>query len=40
MISAIVCGNFAKKNYDKFGAKSEYPCWELGEFDPFFAWLC
>ena len=26
--------------YDKFGAKPEDPCWELGEFDPFFAWLC
>ena len=29
-----------KNCYDKFGAKSEDPCWEFGEFDPFFAWLC
>jgi hypothetical protein len=29
-----------KNCYDKFGAKPEDPCWELGEFDPFFAWLC
>jgi hypothetical protein len=29
-----------KKCYDKFGAKPEDPCWELGEFDPFFAWSC
>jgi hypothetical protein len=29
-----------KNCYDKFGAKHEDPCWELGEFDPFFAWLC
>ena len=28
-----------KNCYDKFGAKPEDPCWELGEFDPFFAWL-
>ena len=26
--------------YDKFGAKPEDACWELGEFDPFFGWLC
>ena len=26
--------------YDKFGAKLGDPCQELGEFDPFFAWLC
>jgi hypothetical protein len=25
---------------DKIGAKPEDPSWELGEFDPFFAWLC
>ena len=29
-----------KNCYDKFGAKPEDPCWELREFDPFFAWLC
>jgi chromosome segregation ATPase len=29
-----------KNCYDKFGAKLEDPCWELEEFDPFFAWLC
>jgi hypothetical protein len=29
-----------KNCYDKFGVKPEDPCWELGEFDPFFAWLC
>jgi septal ring factor EnvC (AmiA/AmiB activator) len=29
-----------KNYYDKFGAKPEDPCWELGEFDPFFSWLC
>jgi hypothetical protein len=29
-----------KNCYDKFGAKPEDPCWELGEFDQFFAWLC
>ena len=29
-----------KNCYDKFGAKLEDPCWELREFDPFFAWLC
>jgi septal ring factor EnvC (AmiA/AmiB activator) len=29
-----------KNCYDKFGAKPEDPCWEIGEFDPFFAWLC
>jgi hypothetical protein len=29
-----------KNCYDKFGAKPEYSCWELGEFDSFFAWLC
>jgi hypothetical protein len=28
-----------KNCYDKFGAKPEDPCWEVGEFDPFFAWL-
>ena len=26
--------------YDKFGMKPEDACWELGEFDPFFGWLC
>jgi len=26
--------------YDKFGAKPEDACWELGEFDLFFGWLC
>jgi hypothetical protein len=31
-----LCKNF----YDKFSAKPEDPCWELREFDPFFAWLC
>lgn len=31
---------FCKNCYDKFGVKLEDPCWELGEFDPFFAWLC
>jgi hypothetical protein len=29
-----------KNCYDKFIAKLEDPCWELGECDPFFAWLC
>jgi hypothetical protein len=29
-----------KNCYDKFGAKPEDLCWELGEFDLFFAWLC
>jgi hypothetical protein len=29
-----------KNCYDKFGAKPEDPCWVVGEFDPFFAWLC
>jgi hypothetical protein len=29
-----------KNCYDKFGVKPEDPCWEHGEFDPFFAWLC
>jgi hypothetical protein len=29
-----------KNCYDKFGAKPEDPCWELREFNPFFAWLC
>jgi chromosome segregation ATPase len=29
-----------KNCYDKFGAKPEDSCWELGEFDPFFARLC
>jgi septal ring factor EnvC (AmiA/AmiB activator) len=29
-----------KNCYDKFGAKPEDPCWERGEFNPFFAWLC
>ena len=29
-----------KNCYDKFGAKPEDACWELGEFDPFFGWLC
>jgi hypothetical protein len=29
-----------KNCYDKFGAKPEDPCWEVGEFNPFFAWLC
>jgi septal ring factor EnvC (AmiA/AmiB activator) len=29
-----------KNCYDKFGAKPKDPYWELGEFDPFFAWLC
>jgi hypothetical protein len=29
-----------KNCYDKFGVKLEDPFWELGEFDPFFAWLC
>jgi hypothetical protein len=29
-----------KNCYDKFGAKPEDPCWDVGEFDPFFAWLC
>jgi hypothetical protein len=29
-----------KNCYDKFDAKPEDPCWELREFDPFFAWLC
>jgi hypothetical protein len=28
-----------KNCYDKFGVKPEDPCWEVGEFDPFFAWL-
>jgi chromosome segregation ATPase len=32
--------DLCKNCYDKFGAKPEDPCWELGEFDPFFAWLC
>ena len=26
--------------YDKFGLKPKDACWELGEFDPFFGWLC
>ena len=29
-----------KNCYDKFGAKPKDACWELGEFDPFFGWLC
>jgi sugar diacid utilization regulator len=29
-----------KDCYDKFGAKLEATHWELGEFDPFFGWLC
>jgi hypothetical protein len=29
-----------KNYYDKFGAKPENSYWELGEFDPLFAWLC
>jgi hypothetical protein len=29
-----------KNCYDKFGAKPEDPCWDLEEFDLFFAWLC
>lgn len=31
-----------KNCYDKWGggAKPKDPCWELGEFDPFFGWLC
>jgi chromosome segregation ATPase len=29
-----------KNCYEKFGAKPEDPCWELGEFDSFFTWLC
>jgi hypothetical protein len=29
-----------KNCYNKFGAKPEDPCWELGEFDLFFARLC
>ena len=37
------CNNLwelCKNCYDKFRVKPEDPCWELGEFDPFFAWLC
>lgn len=26
--------------YIKFGAKPEDPNWQVGEFDPFFGWLC
>ena len=26
--------------FEKFGAKPEEPCWDDGEFDPFFSWLC
>ena len=29
-----------KNCYDNFGAKPEEACCELGEFDPFFGWLC
>jgi hypothetical protein len=29
-----------KNCYDKFGAKTKDPCWDVGEFDPFFARLC
>lgn len=26
--------------YDKFGAKSEDPCWKIGDYDNSFGWLC
>jgi hypothetical protein len=29
-----------KNCYERWGAKPEDPCWEVGEFDPFFSWLC
>jgi hypothetical protein len=29
-----------KNCYDKFDVKPEDASWELGEFDPFFGWLC